>query len=92
MKAFSKEEIKPIETSHENEFIGSFDAGWQEGSASVSAVLQTDLESHDIYMLTWTDVRINGELQNVNFTGRGILRNGMLVAVYSMNHLQYSNS
>ncbi len=91
MKAFSREEIKPLELSRENEFIGSFDAGWQEPAGAVSAVLQIDIESEDIYMLTWTDVRLNGELQNVNFTGRGVLRNDLLVAVYSMNHLQYSD-
>ena len=92
MKKFSDEEIRPIESSGGNEFIGSFDADWQESGGNVSAVLQIDLEQDDIYMLTWTDVRVNGELQNVNFTGRGVMRNGLLVAVYSMNHLQYSNS
>jgi hypothetical protein len=65
---------------------------WQEAAGNVSAVLQIDLEQDDIYMLTWTDVRLNGELQNVNFTGRGVVRNGLLSAVYSLNHLQYSNN
>ena len=92
MKAFSKEEVTPIETRPDYEFIGSFDVGWQEGGGSVSAVLQSDLESGEVYILTWTDVRINGELQNVNFTGRGVLRNGLLVAVYTMNRLHYSNN
>ena len=91
MKSFSGEEIRMIETSGKDEFVGSFDASWQEAAGSVSAVLQTDMESDDIYMLTWTDVRLNGELQNVNFTGRGVLRNGLLVAVYSMHQLQYSD-
>lgn len=90
MRSFSNEEIRVIETSGKNDFIGSFDANWQETAGSLSAVLQIDMESDDIYMLTWTDVRLNGELQNVNFTGRGVLRNGLLAAVYSMNHLQYS--
>ena len=92
MKKFSGEEIRPIATGAGNEFVGSFDANWQETAGNVSAVLQIDLEQDDIYMLTWTDVRINGELQNVNFTGRGVIRNGLLSAVYSLNHLQYSNS
>ncbi|MEJ7610670.1 MAG: hypothetical protein WKF88_05760 [Ferruginibacter sp.] len=92
MKAFSREEIRVIETSGQNDFIGNFDANWQEDSGSLSAVLQIDLESDEIYMLTWTDVRLNGELQNVTFTGRGVLRNGLLVAVYSMHHLQYSGN
>lgn len=87
MKAFSKEDIKSIEISSQNEFVGSFDANWTEDTGSVSSVLQIDLEGEDIYMLTWTDVRRNGELQNLNFTGRGVVRNGLLVAVYSMNML-----
>ncbi len=91
MTSFSGEDVKAIETSAHNEFIGSFDAAWQESAGSVTAVLQIDMESDDVYMLTWTDVRINGESQNVNFTGRGVLRNDLLVTVYSMHHLQYSN-
>ena len=87
MKAFSKEKISLIEGSSSDEFVGNFDADWEEDAGRVSAVLQTDLESDGIYILTWTDVRLNGELQNVNFTGRGIVRNDLLVAVYSMNSL-----
>lgn len=92
MKAFSKEEVKLIEKSGTDDFIGNFDVDWEETAGRVSAVLQTDKESDDIYILTWTDVRINGELQNVTFTGRGVVRAGLLVAVYSMNMLQYSNN
>ena len=92
MKAFSKEEIKLIEKAGTDDFVGNFDANWEESAGRVNAVLQIDLESEDIYMLTWTDVRLNGELQNINFTGRGVVRNGLLVAVYSMNSLHFSNS
>ena len=92
MKAFSKEEVQLIEKSGNDDFVGSFDAAWEETAGRVSAVLQIDKESDDIYMLTWTDVRINGELQNTTFTGRAVLRSGLLVAVYSMNTLQYSNN
>ena len=87
MKAFSKEKISLIEGSASDKYIGNFDADWEEDAGRVSAVLQTDLESEGIYMLTWTDVRLNGELQNLNFTGRGVVRNGILVAIYSMNSL-----
>lgn len=87
MKAFSKEEIKSIEVSAHNELVGNFDADWTEERGNFNSVLQIDLESDEIYILTWTDVRLNGELQNLNFTGRGVVRNGLLVAVYSMNML-----
>ena len=92
MKAFSREEVNLIEKSGTDDFIGSFDVNWEETTGRVSAVLQTDKESEDIYMLTWTDVRLNGNLQNITFTGRGVVRNGLLVAVYSLNALQYSDN
>jgi hypothetical protein len=85
MKSFSNEEIRRLETSNEDDFVGSFDANWQEQAGNVSAVLEIDKESDDIYILTWKDVRLNGELQNINFTGRGIKKNDLLVSIYSMN-------
>ena len=87
MKAFCKEEVRKIEVSPTNEFVGNFDVTWNENSGSCGAVMQIDLESEHIYMLKWTDVELNGELQNMNFSGRGVVRNGILVAVYSMNAL-----
>ncbi len=87
MKAFSKEAVKKIEVRPHNAFVGNFDVTWQEDAGNCTAVLQIDLEDEDIYMLTWTDVRLNSELQNMNFTGRGVVRNGILVAVYAMNTL-----
>ena len=84
MKSFSSEEIRQLEPG-DAEFIGRYQANWEEGSGSVSAALDIDLESDDIYILSWEDVRLNGELQTVNFTGRGVVRNGILFCVYSMN-------
>jgi len=85
MKSFSNEDVTVLETSATDHFIGSFDTSWQEDAGNVNAVLEIDKESDDVYMLTWKDVRLNGELQNINFTGRGIKRNELLVSVYSMN-------
>lgn len=85
MKAFSKEEIRVLQTESHDEFVGSFDASWVEGTGTVTAVLEIDKESDDIYVLAWKDVRMNGNLQNLNFTGRGVKRNGLLVTVYSMH-------
>ena len=85
MKSFSNEEIRMLETNADNEFIGRFDANWQEPAGSVSALLEIDMENDDIYILSWTDVKLNGDAQNVNFTGRGVKRNDLLVCVYAMN-------
>ncbi len=85
MKAFSRTEIKVIETPDEDHFIGRFDAYWQEQNGSVSALLEIDKEGDEMYMLTWQDVRCNGESQTVNFTGRGVKRNDLLVCVYEMH-------
>ena len=89
MKSFSNEDVMAMETSAEDYFVGSFDTSWQETSGSINAVLEIDKESDDIYMLTWKDVRLNGELQNINFTGRGVKRNELLVSVYSMNRQSF---
>jgi hypothetical protein len=88
MKAFSAEEIRQLEGESHNAFVGSYDAGWKEDAGSVTAVLEIDMERDDIYILTWKEVRLNGELQNVNFTGRGVMRNDLLVCVYSMNFIK----
>ncbi len=85
MKAFSREEINAIETPDEDLFVGRFDVYWQEQNGSVSALLEIDKEGDEMYMLTWQDVRLNGESQTVNFTGRGVKRNGLLVCVYEMH-------
>jgi hypothetical protein len=85
MQRFSNEDIQAMEVSGHNEFIGSFNASWQESSGVVTAVLEIDMEQDDIYILTWKDVSVNGDLQNVNFTGRGVMRNGLLVCIYSMH-------
>ena len=85
MKSFSNEDVSILETSATDHFVGSFDAGWQESAGRTTAVLEIDKESDDVYILTWKDVRLNGELQNKNFTGRGIKRNDLLVSVYTMN-------
>lgn len=86
MKSFSNEDVSVLEISSHNIFVGSFDAGWQEAAGNVSAVLEIDLESEEVYILTWKDVRLNGELQNINFTGRGIKRHDLLVCIYSMHN------
>lgn len=91
MKAFTKEEVKGISLRADDPFVGSFDTAWEEDNGRVTAVLQCDLESEHIYMLTWTDVKLNGDLQNINFTGRGVIRNSELTAVYSMHSLHVEN-
>lgn len=85
MKQFASEEVNPLTVSDHDPFIGTFDTGWQEDSGAVSAVLEIDKEEDDIYMLSWKEVRLNGELRTVNFTGRGVIRNEMLICVYHMN-------
>ena len=85
MKSFSNEEVIVLETGGNDHFVGSFDTSWQEPAGNVNAVLEIDKESDDIYILIWKDVRLNGELQNINFTGRGVKRNELLVSVYLMN-------
>jgi hypothetical protein len=85
MKSFSAEDVRPLEMSQHNDFIGSLDANWTEAAGTVSAVLEIDMESEDVYILSWNEVKLNGEFQNVNFSGRGVKRNGLLVCVYSMN-------
>ena len=87
MKAFSKEEVSVLSVRANDPFVGSFETVWEEHVGPVTAILQCDLESENIYMLTWTEVKIDGELQNINFTGRGTIRNGELTAVYSMHSL-----
>ena len=89
MKSFSNEDVMAMETSAEDHFVGSFDTSWQETSGSRNAVLEIDKETDDIYILAWKDVRLNGELQNINFTGRGVKRNDLLVSVYSMNRQSF---
>ena len=85
MKSFANEEVTLLEASANDHFIGSFDTTWQEATGNINAVLEIDKVSEEVYILTWKDVRLNGELQNKNFTGRGIKRNEMLVSVYSMH-------
>ena len=85
MKRFASEEVNPITISDDDLFVGSFDTNWEESSGSVNAVLEIDKEDEEIYMLAWKDVRLNGELRTVNFTGRGVLRDDMLICVYHMN-------
>lgn len=85
MKSFSNEDVTVLEASTNDHFVGSFDTNWQEDAGNINAVLEIDKEGNDIYMLTWKDVKLNGELQNINFTGRGIKRNELLVSVYTMN-------
>ena len=85
MKSFSNEDVNALDVGANDHFVGSFDTSWQEAAGNVNAVLEIDKESDDIYMLTWKDVKLNGELQNINFTGRGVKRNDLLVSVYSMN-------
>ncbi|MFN0082758.1 MAG: hypothetical protein ACKVOM_09600 [Ferruginibacter sp.] len=85
MKSFSSEEFERLRNKQPNIFDGSFDASWQEAAGNVSSVLEIDLESDDIYILTWQDVRLNGDLQNINFTSSGIKRNDLLVCIYSIN-------
>lgn len=84
MKSFSHEQVRLLERG-DADFVGRYEANWQEDSGSVSAALEIDLESDDIYILCWEDVRLNGELQTVNFTGRGVVRNGTLFCVYEMH-------
>ncbi len=85
MKSFSNEDVIALETNSTDHFVGIFDASWQETTGNINAVLEIDKASEEVYILTWKDVRLNGELQNKNFTGRGIKRNDLLVSVYSMN-------
>ncbi len=85
MKQFASEEVQPITISDDDPFIGSFDTNWQEHSGSVNAVLEIDKEEDGIYILAWKDVRLNGELRTVNFTGRGVRKKDMLICVYNMN-------
>lgn len=85
MNSFSAEDVRPLELSQHNEFIGTFDANWTEAAGTVSAVLEIDMESEDVYILSWNEVKLNGEFQSVSFTGRGVRRSGLLVCVYSMN-------
>lgn len=85
MKSFSNEDVVPLDTNATDYFVGSFDASWQETTGNINAVLEIDKASEEVYILTWKDVRLNGELQNKNFTGRGVKRNDLLVSVYSMH-------
>lgn len=84
MKSFSSEEVRLLERGDDG-FVGRYQANWEEDSGSVSAALDIDLEQGDIYILSWEDVRLNGELQAINFTGRGVVRNETLFCVYGMN-------
>ncbi len=70
MKAFSTEEVRLLEMG-DHDFVGRYQANWKEDSGSVSAALDIDMEQGNVYMLSWEDVRLNGELQTINFTGRG---------------------
>lgn len=87
----SNEEIKLIEKSGTDIFVGKFDAYWQESKGNVSAVLEIDKTTDIFYTLSWSDVRISGEDQAVSFQGVGFIRNGELVAAYTMNQLPKSN-
>ena len=84
MKSFSNEDIIALETDATDYFVGSFDTSWQETTGNINAVLEIDKVSEEIYMLIWKDVRLNGELQNKNFTGRGVKRNDQLHPHFSL--------
>ena len=65
-------------------YIGTFQTNWMESGKMHTADLKITFENN-IYSLLWSNVQIEGEIQQVTFSGRGILENDRLVCVYKMN-------
>ncbi|HEY5464030.1 MAG TPA: hypothetical protein VIJ95_12290 [Hanamia sp.] len=82
---FNDESIKIVDSP--NLFQGTFETGWEEkGQQFISDLTITLTDS--VFHLNWTRVRKGTIEQNVLFTGRGIIKEGKLVAVYQMTKIK----
>jgi hemin uptake protein HemP len=78
---FIDENIRIVNS--QNLFQGTFETEWIEKGQKYLADLTITLNA-SIYSLNWTRVRKGTVEQNVSFIGRGVIKEGKLVAVYQM--------
>lgn len=65
-------------------FQGTFETEWEENGQQYFADLQISLTGN-LYDLRWTNVRKETTIQNVTFTGTGVMKEERLLCAYRMN-------
>ncbi|MCP9752645.1 hypothetical protein [Ferruginibacter sp. HRS2-29] len=68
------------------DFVGTFETTWTESDIPHTSLLTVNRVG-DIYTLSWTNVRRSGVNIDVEFDGRGFIRDGILNCYYSMRQI-----